>query len=127
MKHLKTSSFFLLILLINISCSDELNDSFENKIFIDDWIGSTFVHKLENCSSTDNPEINCTEFIEFLNKDEVSLLIGGGDIVLKTACIISGNAISLAQNGGLTFPLSFLVQNDKTIKRVDNGDVWVKE
>lgn len=40
-----------------------------------------FNHIIPNCDNSGNTEINCTEWLEFVNDKQVNVVYGGGDII----------------------------------------------
>jgi len=90
-------------------------------------LSGRYIHEIPNCDSTANPEINCTEFIEFIDDSEVDLLYGGGDIVYRFSYIHKGNILDLEGPLSSSFKVSFEIKDNKTLIRLDNGDVWRKK
>ncbi|MEX0273521.1 MAG: hypothetical protein AB3N16_04000 [Flavobacteriaceae bacterium] len=97
----------------------------DQKKMMDDFEGK-YVHSFEDCNPT-FPEENCVEFLEFQKGSEfASLLFAGGDIVRLMKYQLEGTTLTLTEEmGGLT--LKFTVKDRKTLKREDNGDLWVLE
>ncbi len=116
--NLKT---LLLIFILGLaSCSSAKNDN----IFV---LNASYIHLIENCDNTNNPEINCTESIEFNESGIVNVLIGGGDIIYQTNFSISESKIEFEKSTGLDFDISFIIIDDLTLKRIEDGEIWVKE
>lgn len=103
-----------------ISCSDN------NKINQNFHINGKFTHALANCDNTENTEINCFEIINFFDKSRASVLTAGNDIVFVTNYKIIGNKIQIGKTEGLKFNISFIINNEKNLIRIENNDVWVK-
>jgi len=82
----------LLILFLGLtSCS---NDNDENNADLN----AKYIHLIENCDNTSNPEINCTEFVEFNESGIVNVLIGGGDIVYQTDYSINESKVEFEKS-----------------------------
>jgi hypothetical protein len=111
----------LLILFLGLtSCS---NDNDENNADLN----AKYIHLIENCDNTSNPEINCTEFVEFNESGIVNVLIGGGDIVYQTDYSINESKVEFEKSSGLNFDISFNIIDDKTLKRNEDGEIWTKD
>jgi hypothetical protein len=111
----------LLILFLGLtSCS---NDNDENNADLN----AKYIHLIENCDNTSNPEINCTEFVEFNESGIVNVLIGGGDIVYQTDYSINESKVEFEKSSGLNFDISFTIIDDKTLKRNEDGEIWTKD
>lgn len=111
---------FLILLTLIFSCTnnDDNMDTFD--------INGEFTHEITDCDNTENPEINCIEFIQFLDNSNISVLIGGTDIVIITSYQITNNTIQLEKTDGLNFDISFLIKDETTLVRVQNDDIWNK-
>ena len=118
---MKNSIMLLLFTVFMISCSND-NDT---KTSIE--INGEFTHKIKGCDNGGNFEINCVEFIDFINDSTVAVLIGGGDIVYRTNYQIFDNKIFFEQTGGLNFDISFTIIDETTLIRIEDGEVWKKE
>jgi len=111
----------LLILFLGLtSCS---NDNDENNADLN----AKYIHLIENCDNTSNPEINCTEFVEFNESGIVNVLIGGVDIVYQTDYSINESKVEFEKSSGLNFDISFNIIDDKTLKRNEDGEIWTKD
>jgi hypothetical protein len=86
-----------------------------------------FTHAIPDCGNTNNPEINCTEWLEFVNEAEANLLYGGGDMVQRFTYTLESDVISLQGPLTSSFRPVFLIKNRTTLERMDNGDLWIKE
>ena len=119
-RTMKKVYLILFISLIFISCSksDNANESFE--------INGRFTHSISDCDNSGNPEINCVEFIEFIDNSTVDVLIGGGDIVFRTNYQLNKDKIEFEEVGGLNFSISFNIQNESTLDRIEDGEIWLK-
>ena len=112
-KHVK-----LIVLVFFMSCTDS-NDIIESS-----GIQGRCIQEIPDCDNGGNPEINCTEYLDFIDRSTVDFLIGGGDIIYRTSYEQNEDAIELEP---INFPISFLVQNDSTLIRVEDNEVWHKE
>lgn len=86
-----------------------------------------FTHLIPNCNNNANAEINCTEWLEFVNDTEVDILYGGADIVQRFTYIQGIDFISLEGPPTSSFKPIFIIKNPSTLERKDNGDIWQKE
>ncbi|QVY66487.1 hypothetical protein [Polaribacter sp. Q13] len=104
-----------------ISCSSNDDDNSENF-----EINGEFNHTITGCDNTDNLEINCVEFIKFIDETNVSLLIDGSDIVYIGNYEIIDDKINIETTDNLNINISFIIQDGITLKRIENNDIWVK-
>ncbi|WP_025741177.1 hypothetical protein [Aquimarina pacifica] len=109
-------SFFIIA-----SCSN--NDDQDSEYSVT----GTFVHQIPDCDNSSNFEINCSEFVEFVNSSEVNALIGGSDIIYVTTYTINKNSIELSKEDGLNFDISFTIQDNSTLIRKEDDTVWLKK
>jgi hypothetical protein len=118
---MKKKVLILMFIGFITSCSNnnDINKSFE--------INGRFTHQISDCDNGGNPEINCIGVIEFLNDTAVDVLIGGGDIVFRTKYQLNENKIELEQMEGLNFDITFNIQNETTLNRIEDNGVWEKE
>lgn len=89
-------------------------------------VNSEFRHTISDCNNTDNPEINCVEFIKFIDETKVSVLIDGSDIIYISNYKIVEDKNNIEITYGLNFKISFLIQDEMTLIRTENNDVWIK-
>ena len=113
----------LILIGFFMSCSnndDETNDVFE--------INGEFKHTISGCDNTNNLGIgtNCTEFINFIDETNVSALIDGSDIAFIGNYKITDNIIQIESTNGLNQNISFLIQDENTLKRTESDDIWTK-
>lgn len=90
-------------------------------------VSGKYVHVLENCDNS-NPEENCSEFIEFSGTDQVSILVGGDDIVHEFSYKIEGSILIVEEplTSSFILPFHFKIVDSNTLERTDNGDLWKK-
>ncbi|WP_273568268.1 hypothetical protein [Maribacter halichondriae] len=86
-----------------------------------------FTHQILDCDNQENPEINCIEWLEFLNSSEVDILYGGGDIVYRFTYSQGQDFISMEGPPTSSFKPIFIIRDSATLVREDNGDIWRKE
>lgn len=86
-----------------------------------------FEHEIPDCDNSGNAEINCTEWLEFINDSEVDILYGGTDIVQRFTYTQGADFISLEGPATSSFMPIFLIRDQSTLERKDNGDVWKKK
>ena len=111
----------LLIFILGLTfCSNNNNKNIN-------YLNARYIHQIENCDNSINPEMNCTEFIEFNEFGNVDVLIGGEDIVYQTDYSITESKVEFNQASGLNFDISFTIIDDMTLKRVEDGEIWIKE
>ena len=111
----------LLLLGFMISCSS--NDDDDNGTF---KINGKYNHTITGCDNSDNPEINCVEFIKFIDETNVSLLIDGNDVVYVGNYEIIKDKINIETTDGLNINISFIIKDGITLKRIENNDIWIK-
>ena len=112
-------SVLVLFMIVFISCEKDENED-TNKI-----IGS-YEHKIEGCVNNTIYEINCVDLLEFTDSENVSILIGGGDIMYQTKYSIHNSEIILEKTPGLNFKISFLIQSNNNLKRLEDNEEWIK-
>ncbi len=118
-----SSSLFLIVLwVILISC--ERTECCINPQII---LEGKFAHQIPDCENTNNPEINCIEWLEFVNESEVDILYGGRDIVQRFTYTHGSDVITLQGPLTSSFRPVFTIKNHTTLERMDNGDLWLKE
>ena len=98
-------------------------DSESNKTF---KINGKFRHTISGCNNTNNPEINCVEFIHFYNETKADILIGGSDIVNLAKYEVIDNRIDIEITDGLNINISFIIQDEMTLRRIESDDIWNK-
>ncbi len=86
-----------------------------------------FVHELPNCDNADDPEINCIEWLEFINGNEVDISYGGGDIIYRFDYVLKdANILYLEGPPTSSFKGLFTIMDSKTLVRLDTDDIWKK-
>ena len=98
--------------------SIESNETFE--------VNGEFRHTISGCNNASNPEINCVEFIQFIDETKVSILIGGSDIINIANYEIIDDRIDIEITDGLNISISFIIQDEMTLKRIESDDIWTK-
>ncbi len=117
---MKNFIFILFSILIFTSCTKEDNSPFD--------INGMFTYNIPNCDNGGNPEIHCTLFINFVNDSNVSpISITGGDIVYETSYVINKSIIKFNKSSKFNFNVSFEIINNKTLKRIEDNTIWIKE
>lgn len=114
--------FFLFFPALFFSCSKE--DANSEKIPV---IGGRFVHEFENCDNSENPEINCAEYIYFIDESTADILLGGDDMIFRVDYYRSNNRISIEQTAGINRSVSFQIDNKETLIRLEDGTTWKRE
>jgi len=117
---IRKASILVLLGLLILSCA---NDDNATETFI---INGEFRHTITGCDNTNNPEINCIESIRFIDEAKVDFLIDGNDIVNIGSYKIKDKTIEIISLDSLTIVMSFTIQDEKTLKRAKNDDIWIK-
>jgi len=118
MKHI---FLILALLLLFISCSNKDESDIQFKI------SGRYTHQIIGCDNTQNPEINCFEFVNFMDNSTADVLTGGGDLIIRTKYHVDNNKIVLEKVGGLNFDISFKIQDKSTLNRIEDEGIWVKK
>lgn len=103
-----------------MACSSDLDDRI---IPVD----GRYLHQIPDCDNSANPEINCTEFVDFRSETTVDILLGGGDIVAQATYVRTGNTIIIQQGEGANFGVSFTVLSDTRLQREEDDSIWEKQ
>lgn len=104
----------------------------EEEIIIDNG-GIEIVHEnrfsrpIPNCQVGGNTEMNCVEFIEFLNDSEADLLLGGNDILERGEYTIVDNQISVVINRQNSYSINFEIIDSLQIMRIEDNTIWTKD
>lgn len=118
------TSILLLLLFFSFSCSkDEEDCCIKPNI----ELSGRFEHAIPDCDNQENPEANCTEWLEFINESEVDILYGGSDIVQRFTYSQGDDFVSLEGPSTSSFMPIFIIRDQSTLERQDNGDIWRKE
>ena len=112
----------LLLSLVLIGCSNDAEDAVENII-----IEGRYLHEIPDCDNSNNPEINCIEFVDFRDENSVDVLIGGGDIVAQATYVRNGKNITIQQGEGTNFGISFEIISETELMRLEDQSIWAKE
>lgn len=120
MRIIASTIRFVLIGFVLTACHDEPFD-----------VGQRYKHDLvseADCQKRQqqNAEFSCSEWIDFSTDGQVSLLLGGGDIIVRSTYSRSKNEIVINSTSGLPTSIHFKVVNDTELIRVDNGTRWIK-
>lgn len=102
-----------------VSCSK--NDS----EFVE--INGRYLHEIPNCDNSEDPEINCVESVQFIGNSQAEILIGGGDIGYRVNYQLKGKKIEFKYENGNSVDLSFNIENETTIIRIENNEIWKRE
>ncbi len=86
-----------------------------------------YSHDIPNCNNNGNPEINCTEWVDFISGSEVDVLVGGSDIVERGSYQVNGDQIAITINPQSSLSLIFRRLDANRIQRIDDNSVWSKE
>lgn len=116
--------YFILLLLIGLIAGCEKDEESVQEFTL---IGSKFTHDIPDCDNAGNQEMNCTDFIRFIDESRADILVGGDDIVFRLNYNRSGNKIIIEQGEGINYDISFNIQNEQTLIRVEDNSVWQKE
>ena len=118
------TSFFLLVLCGVLSTSCNRTDC-----CAETTLSGRFEHQISDCDTGSDPEINCTDWLDFIDDSKVSVLYGGGDIVFQFTYQIKEGVLSLQQDPLSSFAIhfDFEVIDAQTLRRRDNGDLWKRK
>lgn len=105
-----------------LACSDS-DDNSTAEIVVD----GQYFHQIPDCDNRGNPEINCTEFVNFRDDTNVDILIGGGDIVAQATYRREGNTIVIEQGEGATFGVNFEILSTERLRRIEDQSIWEKQ
>ncbi|GAB3495633.1 hypothetical protein GCM10027341_13240 [Spirosoma knui] len=72
-----------------------------------------------------NQELNCVEWIMFSANGQVNLLLGGGDIIVRSTYTRTNNQIKIQPASGLPTLVRFKVISSTELIRTDNGTRWI--
>ena len=111
---------FLLLAGLLVCCAQGDGDNF-NQI---SNINSRFTHDIPNCANAAQFEINCTEFIEFIDDLRVLALLGGGNILMQMHYKQVGDYIIME---GHNLQLIFKVQDESTLLNTSDNATWQKK
>lgn len=115
---MKNLYILLVCFLIFTSCSKDSSPSID--------IDSTFTHIIPNCPNSANLEIGCTEYIWFEDNSRATIIFGGSDFGVSANYKVIINRIYLYYDNGVKSEISFEIINESTLKRIENGNVWLK-
>ena len=115
-------TFLILSISVFFSCSKDEIDFRDIEI-----VGTTFTHEIANCDNSGSPEINCTEFVHFVSDSTADVLIGGDDIITRLDYSRNEDQIILEQGPGITFDITFRIQNSQTLVRIEDNTTWLRE
>lgn len=90
-------------------------------------LSGRFEHEIPDCDNSDNLEVNCTEWLEFVNASEVDMLFGGNDIIQRFTYTQEMDLITFQGPATSSFMPVFLIRDPSTLERKDNGDIWKKK
>ena len=89
----------------------------------------TYTHAIPNCTTGGGSEINCVEWVQFLENNRANVLIGGSDILLRRKYSLNENEITVYDESGLS-SLSDLIFgriSADTLLRIVDNTFWVLE
>jgi hypothetical protein len=86
-------------------------------------INSRFTHDIPGCTNPGQNEINCTEFVEFIDGSTANALLGGGDIVIQMNYELRDDHITL---NGYHRQLLFKIHDERTLFETSANEVWQK-
>lgn len=121
MKNKGILRLILITLISAVGCSES-----EEALLAEFYFTGRYTHELTNCDNTTTAEVNCTEFLEFLNASEADILYGGSDIIYRVSYHVQGSDLILDTTNDLGIELAFLIYNDNTLIRLDNNDIWLR-
>lgn len=125
---------YLVITLVLLTGLNSCNKNDDN---VEVELNGTFTHVIENCDNSSNPEENCSEFLQFVSNaqvneilydGQVNFLYGGSDTADVLFFAIKGTTLSIHEEATSSYalPFTFIIIDDSTLERSDNGDIWKK-
>ena len=114
---MKSVLLILFSALIFVSCSNNNDTSFD--------INGQFTDNIVKCSSFE-VEPNCFKAISFIDELKAYIFVYG-DNAIKVNYKIEGNKIKLEKNIGYNQDISFIIINEKTLKRIQDDAIFLKE
>lgn len=100
------------------SCEEDLDISI---------IDSRFSYEIPGCDNSDNPQMNCTEWVEFISDSEVDLLADGGGIVQRLGYSINDDRIIITKDLLSSYAISFEIIDSNSIMRTQDESIWTKD
>lgn len=114
---------FTLIMLFSFSSCDQK----ECCVYPGIDLQGRFSHKIPDCEDDGNLQTSCTEWLEFVNAEEVDISYGGSAIIYRFDYVREG--IDFLQMQGpptSSFKVSFNIKSSRTLVRTDTQEVWEK-
>lgn len=112
----------VIFLLLFISCNRP-----DSSVLLEDGLQGKFTHLIPDCGIEGNSEIDCTEWLQFVNDSEVDLQYDGIDIVQRFRYTQEDGNLFLEGPPTSSFRPIFIIKDPSTLERKDNGDIWAKE
>lgn len=119
---MKQLVFIFIFLTIGLSCEQK-----DCCVFPEIELQGKFVHEIPACDNGSDLEINCTEWLNFVNGSEVDLVYGGGDIVHRFNYRRKADELYLEGKPTSSFKVSFTIVDAETLVRTDTDDMWKKD
>ncbi|MRI01862.1 hypothetical protein GH721_15070 [Kriegella sp. EG-1] len=113
----------LLLLFSSIGCSDTKECCAMPVI----ELTGRYNHEISDCNNFQNSEVNCVEWIEFINDTQVNLLYGGSDVVDRFNFTQNADYVTVEGSEMSSFKLVFVIKGLTQLERLDNGEIWEKE
>jgi len=104
---------------ILISCSKEESEQIV--------LTGRYIHEISICDQIIAEEKMCTESVTFIGNTDANIFFGGGDVGFDVNYKIDGKKIEFIYEGGNKVDLSFTIQNDTTLVRIEDNTTWVRE
>lgn len=120
---MKKVAVIIFVLLI-VSCSTNSNDNGLAEVKDMIIIEGTYSYLDPNCEGY-NTAI-CTDYIEFLSDAQISVILRENNIVYVTEYSLQNNIITLKKVPVSNSIMSFKIENDSTLKRLENSTFWKK-
>lgn len=90
-------------------------------------LSGRFEHEIPNCDNSENAEVNCVEWLEFISDSKVDLLYGGSDVARRFSYTQETELLILQGPATSSFMPTFIIKDQSTLERRDNGDIWKKK
>lgn len=116
--------FLIVSLLFFYACEEEFTI---DNVVVEIVHENRFSRPIPNCQVGGNTEMNCTEFIEFINDFEADLLLGGNDVLERGEYTIVDNQISVVIDRQSSYSITFDIIDSLKIKRLEDNTIWIKD
>ena len=117
---MKTFFIFLSLVFLITSCSNSDDDSSSTTFNLN----GEFSYTTPDCIADLQNETTCTDFITFETGNNISFLIGGGDIVEVGTYTIDGNTLTISSESSIIYV--FEIKSETEIYFTSVQQTWTK-